>query len=628
VREEIVYALQPIVNIHTGGVYGYEALLRGVDKLGFADVEALFSQALADGLAGELELELRALAIAQFARLPNATRYRLFFNVDPRVIALDHPGETLLLLDRHALPATSICFELTERADLAATPRIEALLADYRRHRFLLVIDDFGTGFAGLRVLYEHPPSLLKIDRFFIGGIANDHRKRLFVANTVQLAHVMGIGVIAEGVETEGELLACKEAGCDLVQGYLIAHPQVRIEALQPAYEQIAAINAKNRREMPGDRSLIEACLDKIPPLHESDGIKAMFEAFRLDKGHHVVPVLDAGDRPLGLIHEADIKEFIYSIYGRDLIVNRAYARTLLDFVRSCPVVDVHDSAERLVEAYSADANPAGLIVTQNARYLGFISATSLLQLIEKKNLAVAREQNPLTKLPGNNPIHEYVSRVLDARQSIWYLAYLDFDNFKAFNDYYGFRRGDRAILMFAELLRKHLSNRGPWFIGHIGGDDFFAGIRGLTLPQAVDQLASLLERFLAHVESLYDSDDRNRGHIRARDRYGIERDMPLMRCSAALLEIYPSHQCTGVEDLARIIAETKHHAKTDGLGLVLRRVPLEAGERLTDEKSFEVTPHAYPAGDPLSSSRFIDTFLNDHRASRASPDHDMSPRS
>lgn len=573
-RETLRYALQPIVNIHTGGVYGFEALLRGAAELGFDDIDALFVRAAQLGLTRDLDRHLRALAVAQFARLPNAARYRLFFNLDPRLLTQDRPEETRALLASQGLAADALCFELSERADLAATPEMAGLVADYRRHRFQIAIDDFGTGYAGLRLLYEHPPDLLKIDRFFISGIADDHKKRLFVANTVQLAHVMGISVIAEGVETERELLACKEAGCDLVQGYLIARPQLAIEALRSGYQRIAEINDQDRRETQGDRALIEACLQQIAPLHEADGVKAMFEAFRQDQGHHVVPVLDQADRPLGLILEADIREFIYSIYGRDLILNRAYARSLRDFVRSCPVVDIHDSAERLVEAYSANVNPAGLLVTLDGRYLGFISAMSLLQLIEQKNLAAARDQNPLTKLPGNNPIHEYVSRALEEEAGTRCLVYLDFDNFKAFNDHYGFRRGDRAILMFAELLRKHLPIGGPWFVGHIGGDDFFVGICDLSRGAVVERLGALLETFRCDVQSLYDPQDRERGYIRAHDRYGQERDMPLMRCSAALLEVHPGHGCGGVEDLARIIAEMKHQAKADAAGLVLRRLP------------------------------------------------------
>lgn len=580
-RRTLAYALQPIVNIHTGSVYGHEALLRGVTELGFKDVSGLLDHAWNSGFACALDRLLRDLAITRFAQLPNASRYRLFFNLDPHLLDLDRPQITSDLLRRHGLSPETFCLELSEKASLTASPQVAELIEAYRRHRFHLAIDDFGSGYAGLRLLYEHPPDLLKIDRFFISGIAEDHRKRLFVANTVQLAHVMGISVIAEGVETEAEFLACKDVGCDLVQGYLIARPQLDIDVLLPCYEQVIEINRRDQRELHGDLALIQECLTHLTPLSISASVTTMFDAFRVTQVHHVIPVLDDAERPLGLIHEVDIKEYIYSIYGRDLIVNPAFSRSLRDFVRPCPVVDIHASAERLLEAFSANINPSGLLVTQDDRYLGFISATSLLQLVEQKNLAAARDQNPLTKLPGNIPIYEYVSRILGERDSAWHLVYFDFDNFKAFNDHYGFRLGDRAILMFAELLQKHLG-AGTWFIGHIGGDDFFAGTQNAPTNQVIDQMRNLLGKFSTDVQSLYDPEDRRRGYVRASDRFGEERDMPLMRCSAAVIEIRPGEDFGNVDSLSRIIAAMKHQAKASSSGLVFRHDPNPRGSALT----------------------------------------------
>lgn len=569
-RTTLEYALQPIVNIHTGAVYGYEALLRGVTELGFPDVYSLLDAAWQRGAACALDTLLRELAISRFAQLPDAGRYRLFFNLDPQLTEFECPELTIELLRRHGLRPDSICLELSERVDLTGNSAIAEVIASYRRAHFQFAIDDFGTGYAGLRMLYEHPPDLLKIDRFFIQGIAHDHRKRLFVANTVQLAHVMGIQVVAEGVETEDEFLACREVGCDLAQGYLIARPQLDAGHLRTSYPLVADLTARERREPHTDAALIEERLEQLPTLVADAGLETMFEVFRRHKNQTVIPLLDHAERPLGLIHESDIKEFIYSRYGRDLIANRAFARFLQDFAQPCPVVDIHDSAERLLGAFSASSNPAGLLVTQDGRYRGFVSAASLLRLIDQKNLAMARDQNPLTKLPGNIPIHAYVSLALAERHHTWYLIYLDFDSFKAFNDHYGFRLGDRAILMFSELLQKHLAG-DRWFVGHIGGDDFFAGTRDSPREQVILTLQRLLARFRSDVQSLYDPQDRLRGYLRARDRFGQERDMPLMRCSAALLEIRPGDDYCSVESLGRVIAEMKHRAKSSPSGLVFR---------------------------------------------------------
>jgi len=572
-RDTLTYALQPIVNIHSGSVFGYEALLRGWDRLGFATVHALLDQARTLNLSAALDAMLGTLAVSRFAAFPNAPRYRLFFNLDPHLVDTDHGRCALEWLVPPGLRPDNLCLELSRRVDHSLHPELGAMIAGYRQHRLHVAIDDFGDGHSGLRRLYEYPPDHIKLDRVLVQGIDTDHRKRSIVANTVQLAHQLNVQVIAKGIETEGELLTCREIGCDLAQGHLIARPQRDPGALLPDYTLVAEIHQRNQRELPGDLGLIESFLESIPPIRVSEGIARLFEALRRDKQHHIVPVLDDAERPLGLVHESDIKDFIYSAYGRDLIVNRAFARQVCDFVQPCPLVDIHDPIDRLLEAYSAASDTAGILITRDGRYQGFISATSLLKLVEQKNLAVARDQNPLTKLPGNNPIHRYVSRAISERDHAWHLAYIDFDNFKAFNDYYGFRRGDRAIQLFADLLRAELEQHG-WFVGHVGGDDFFAGIQDAPLTRVLKRLEWLLEKFRVDVQSLYDPEDRRRGHLQARDRYGQLREMPLMRCSLALLEIRPGDDYSDGDELGRTIAQLKHAAKQSSSGLVLQREP------------------------------------------------------
>ena len=101
------------------------------------------------------------------------------------------------------------------------------------------------------------------------------------------------------------------------------------------------------------------------------------------------------------------------------------------------------------------------------------LSAASLLRVINENSLAQARDCNPLTKLAGNSSIASYVSEACPNTAEDFVLAYMDLDNFKAFNDAYGFRQGDRAILLFAELMRKQFQQDNI-FLGHVGGDDFF----------------------------------------------------------------------------------------------------------------------------------------------------------
>jgi GGDEF domain-containing protein len=195
-------------------------------------------------------------------------------------------------------------------------------------------------------------------------------------------------------------------------------------------------------------------------------------------------------------------------------------------------------------------------------KYAGFLSSESLLNVIHEKNLAVARDQNPLSKLPGNVLIHEYVSNVLNSRKGDHILAYFDFDNFKPYNDQYGFRHGDRMITLFAELIKKHCES-DKFYAGHIGGDDFFMGIQDTDLEVAIKKVKAIQVRFKHDAESFYDPEAIRKGHIVSRDREGNEKRFPLMIISAVLLALPKNRPAVySSEAVSNIIAGLKSSVK------------------------------------------------------------------
>ncbi len=133
--------------------------------------------------------------------------------------------------------------------------------------------------------------------------------------------------------------------------------------------------------------------------------------------------------------------------YGHELIQNPTFSKNLARFIERYPIADMHASIEKILEIYAQNDRLEGILMVDNLKYVGFLSARSLLKVLNEKNLRIARDQNPLTRLPGNTCIHEYVSNALhDVLQSFG-LVYFDFDNFKPYNDTYGFRKGDRIIV-------------------------------------------------------------------------------------------------------------------------------------------------------------------------------------
>ncbi len=221
------FAFQPIADLRTGKIYAYEALLRGHEKMGLRSIHGLFDHAFNQGFLHCLDMVLRTLAMGRFSRMSRKKRTRLFFNLDNRILQSHdyEPGNTAEILPQFGLSSSIVTFEISEKHNITGNSWIDRTLKNYRDQGFSLAIDDFGTGYSGMQLLYVCQPDFLKIDRFFISGIESDARKRLFVSKLVELAQVLDITVVAEGVETRDEFRSCREIGCDLAQGYYIGRP-------------------------------------------------------------------------------------------------------------------------------------------------------------------------------------------------------------------------------------------------------------------------------------------------------------------------------------------------------------------------------------------------------------------
>ena len=177
-------------------------------------------------------------------------------------------------------------------------------------------------------------------------------------------------------------------------------------------------------------------------------------------------------------------------------------------------------------------------------------------------------EANPLTKLPGNVSIQQEIQNRLNARQSIA-VCYADLDHFKAFNDHYGFERGDRAIQLTSQILLEAIKDAGNAtdFLGHIGGDDFVM----VTTPERADAVCQrVIERFDAAVPDLYDPKDRARGDLTHTDRQGRPVKLGFLTISIAVVS-NTDQTLTHVGQIAAIGAELKAYAKQSEKSLYVK---------------------------------------------------------
>jgi len=567
-------AFQPVVEINTGAVFGYESLMRGHDRMGFSSPIELIDRMAEMGQLTALDQMMAGRALSKFTTLPDFRSTTLFVNLDFRLIS--DGTELLETLSRHLkthmIPPSSICFELSERFDNTMAPGFAALINRMRRSGFKIAIDDFGVGRGEFKLLSDYPIDYLKIDRHFITEIGGNARKQHLVRNIVSMAHTLGIKVIAEGVETEQEFVTCRECGVDMVQGYYIARPSINIDDQKSSYPHLRDKSKNRAAGRSLDELLIRKQVEAVPAVYENDSVETVFEMFRQNPDMSYFPVLNVNNEPRGIIQEKQLKEYIYHPFGRDLLKNRDYLRPISYFAKAAPIVSLDSGTDDLVTAFANMEGCHCVLLTENMRYSGAISAAALIKILNEKQLKTAQDQNPLTGLPGNLAIMDFLRQTSKDGDARRYYCYCDFDNFKPFNDRYGFHAGDHAISLFAALMRRYFFHESE-FIGHVGGDDFFIGLVDYSEEEMIHPLGRLLNDFSTDVAELYSAEERANGYILGHDRQGLTRKIGLMRCSIGVLEIPEGAVISDLERITAEIAHVKSGAKISDGGLCIARL-------------------------------------------------------
>jgi PAS domain S-box-containing protein len=217
---DLTIAFQPIVDLTTGGIIGVEALSRFPSREGTTP-DVVFAEATNAGLGLELELLAVRRALSE-ARLLDAALY-VSINVSPPVLA---NASLLDALQASGIDLKRVVVEVTEHTSIADYTLLTGPRQRLRDLGVRLAIDDAGAGYSSLRHIVALSPDIIKIDRALIADVGEDRARRALVMAVVMFAmEIEGTTVVAEGVETEGELDALKSLGVDAGQGYLLGRP-------------------------------------------------------------------------------------------------------------------------------------------------------------------------------------------------------------------------------------------------------------------------------------------------------------------------------------------------------------------------------------------------------------------
>jgi GGDEF domain-containing protein/CHASE3 domain sensor protein len=222
----------------------------------------------------------------------------------------------------------------------------------------------------------------------------------------------------------------------------------------------------------------------------------------------------------------------------------------------SSSVNKLKEATERIAEG-NFDYDPKITTVDEIGNLSeSFLAMGKRLKKLEEMYL----DASPLTRLPGGIAIETVLKKRIDSKQPIAFCV-LDLDNFKAFNDRYGYANGSEVIKETAKIIDNVIKSKGSPddFIGHVGGDDFVV----ITSPDFMRELSSeIISQFDRRIPDFYDSEERERGYILGKTRQGIEMEFPIMSISIAIVTNEHRKLINHLE-ASEIAAELKDYAKT-----------------------------------------------------------------
>lgn len=557
-QEKIRSVYQPIISLEDGNIFGYEALSRIDSEQCALTIEELFKAAEELNKLWELEELCRRQSLKNASAKPLGKK--LFINVDPNIIYDEEfkAGVTHTHLHKYGLSPEDIIFEITERSAIEDMKTFQKSVNHYKNQDYQIAIDDVGSGYSGLNRICALSPDFLKIDMAIVRDIDKDPIKQSLVESFVYFCETSGIQLIGEGIETEEELRTLVKLKVQYGQGYYIQRPVKSLSDIDAELKRkIRETHNKYNKytykpSFFGDIGTI--CNEKDIVSPKALGSK-IYEQFKSMPEMTEICIVDEEKTVLGILTRSSILECFGGKFGYDLharkpvshLMNRDFL--MLDYSTPIEVVSKMALARPIDSLYNA------VVVTQNGKYLGVVTVKELLETAITLQVTRAVDANPLTGLPGNVVIERSVSESIQSEKP-FAAIYLDLDNFKAYNDAYGFNNGDLMIKSVANCIR-NCCNKGE-LEGHIGGDDFVI----ITDYWEVEKLCNdILTQFDNSIESLYSLQDWQNKYIISKNRNGFEERFPIATLSIAVVTNKGKH-ISSINEFSKNIASVKKKCK------------------------------------------------------------------
>jgi len=557
---------QPIISLRDGEVLGHEALSRITYDCTIKDMETLLALAGQYNCLWDLEQLCRTRAFeAAFRFMIPPYNKKLFINVNPNVLHDEsfQTGLTREYLNQYHISSSNIIFEITERNIIKDIDSFIATVNHYKSQSYKIAIDDAGAGYSGLNLISDVNPNYIKLDMKLTRDIHSDGLKAALVKGMVELSKISDISLIAEGIETEQELETLIGLGVQYGQGFFIQYPDAEVKDIDPALiKRIKELNFKKNSDLLNGifNTPIENLCTRTSTIPPTELIPPVYDLFRHHPDWFGLCVIE-DNIPVGIVTKESLAIKLSGQYGFALYQNKPIShlmdRNFLSVDCKTPVNIVSSAAM----ARESDKLYDFIVVKRDDEYLGTVTIRDLLKKTTELEVAAAKHLNPLSGLPGNLVIEHRLQQCVNGGN--YSVAYLDIDNFKAYNDVYGFENGDLILKLLSSVIIRNMCDEE--FVGHIGGDDFVIIVRSRV---EADYFRNIVVEFEKEVLRFYNQEDIEKGYIIARNRRNEVEKFPLITLTAVSVNDRNQH-FKDVFDLTEILASLKKSKKLRNQGIL-----------------------------------------------------------
>lgn len=563
-------AYQPIVDLHTGDVIGYEALTRLTGSTPFRTTGELFEAAERAGMLETLEHAARTRSFERSRDLPAGCL--LFLNNSPDVLC--HPDfRPSLERDLKACPwlhPRRVVLEVTEQSAPSSDSILDRHVLALRERGFAVAIDDLGSGMNGLKRMMALRPNWLKLDIDLINDIENDPYKQSVIRFVVHFAKLCNMRIIAEGVERHEQLARLIELGVSHAQGYFIAMPGALRGPVRDGLASMIRV-LHEKAGMSRFRNPLAATIGSVaePALRCAAHVAVIEALERLDSTAReslTAPETSSVTNTAGLVvvEGTRVVGWLPDVAIRDAALDPA--RRTQPVVHLCradnllvqPDLSVAD-ALKIVSNRAEEELSHPLIVVDGTRVIGVVPLRRLLSVAAIAHGDAARHVSPLTGMPNRVQADLWLGERIQ-RNDPADIAFLDLRHFAAYNAAYGFEFGDAMLTTLAGLIRSTLvdAEDGAVFAAHLGEDRFMLAFHADPRP-GLERLAAA---FVEVRDQFFNALDRTAGAYASVDASGQHRVLPLTTVRALLIPKALRRVCT-TTDLYEM--ERRLHAISDG---------------------------------------------------------------